>query len=217
MGSNSKHEDAFNKLLSSNKNWSAETHSTRPSLLPTLAKGQSPSILWFGCSDSRVPETTITGLSPGDIFVHRNIANVVSPSDISSLAVVEYAVSVVKVQHVVVCGHSGCGGVKGALGKAKLGGVLEGWLAGVRQARARLMLQGKFEGKSNEEVEGELIRENVKMAVNTLRENLHVQEAMKTRGFKVHGLVFDIESGLLDVVNCSGEEKEEVAREEVFG
>ena len=112
-------ETPLQQALSSNKSWATHTSSTNSSLLEKNSKGQSPQILWIGCSDSRVPETTILGLQPGDVFVHRNIANVLPPTDLSSQAVITYAVAHLKVKQVVVCGHTSCGGVAAALGNGE--------------------------------------------------------------------------------------------------
>ena len=208
--------DAFTHALKSNKNWASSVSTSHPDLLPTLAKGQSPAILWLGCSDSRVPETTLLGLQPGDVFVHRNIANILHASDMSSLAVVEFAIGVLKVSHVVLCGHTGCGGVNAALGNASVGSVLDGWLMPVRRLRAQFAEELKGMG-SQEECAAFLIRENVKQGVKSLREMGVVGKAIRERGLVVHGVVYNVGTGLVEVVDgCDELEEEKSGREGVF-
>jgi carbonic anhydrase len=150
--------------------------------------------VWLGCSDSRVPETTILGLQPGDVFVHRNIANIISPTDINTSAVIEYAVVHLGVQHVVLCGHTSCGGAIAALGGGKVGGVLDTWLAPLRGVRAahREELAGMKDEKERARRVAEL---NVQAGVGVLMGNMVVQEAVRERGLQVHGCLFDIASG----------------------
>ncbi|MCJ1250128.1 hypothetical protein MMC30_007354 [Trapelia coarctata] len=213
MGPHPEGEDAFARLLSGNSTWCAHTHQHDPSLFPTLAKGQHPKVLWLGCSDSRVPETTITGLKPGDIFVHRNIANILHPGDLSAASVIEYAVAHVGVQHVVLCGHTSCGGVNAALGNSKIG-VIDAWLLPLRALRAR----GKktLEGLGEKERVQWLVEENVREGVRVLRGNSNVIEAAKGRGLTVHGVVYDIEKGTLKEVECPCAEGEMEAIEWAF-
>ncbi|RMY17911.1 hypothetical protein D0867_05694, partial [Hortaea werneckii] len=118
-------KSAFQHALKCNHQWAETTQATDPDFFPTCAQGQAPSILWLGCSDSRAPETTLLGLKPGDVFTHRNIANILSPTDLSLLSVVEFSVFHLKVKHIVVCGHTSCGGVAGAMANGKLGGPLD--------------------------------------------------------------------------------------------
>jgi carbonic anhydrase len=121
----------INHLLVNNAEWAARTHEADPEFFARLARQQSPEYLWIGCSDSRVPANQITGLAPGEVFVHRNVANVVQETDFNFLAVLQYAVDVLKVKHVIVCGHYGCGGVKAALDNYRHG-MIDNWLAGIR-------------------------------------------------------------------------------------
>ena len=150
--------------------------------------------VWLGCSDSRCPETTILGLQPGDVFVHRNIANIVSPTDINTSAVIEYAVAHLKVKHVVLCGHTSCGGALAALGDKPIGGVLDTWLAPLRAVKAgnREELEGIRDLKERAVRIAEL---NVKAGVDVLMANMVVREAIRERGLEVHGCLFDIASG----------------------
>jgi carbonic anhydrase len=150
--------------------------------------------VWIGCSDSRVPETTLLGLQPGDVFVHRNIANVVAPGDNSVFAVVEYAVVHLKVQHIVLCGHTCCGGAAAALGSGPVGGVLDRWLAPLKQVR-RANHDELSKIKDDGERAVKLAELNVKTGVDILMSDLVVEEAIKKRGLKVHGVLYDIGSG----------------------
>lgn len=153
-----------------------------------------PPTVWLGCSDSRCPETTILGLQPGDVFVHRNIANIISATDINTSAVVEYAVVYLKVKHIVLCGHSSCGGAAAALSDSRVGGVLDTWLTplkAVRYAHAE-----ELAGIRDDAARSVRIAElNVEAGVKVLMANFTVQEAVRDRGLEVHGCLFDLPSG----------------------
>jgi len=209
MASDTASTDAFQKLLAGNKQWAEHTAKNDPELFPTLAKGQHPEVLWIGCSDSRVPETTLSGLKPGDIFVHRNIANILHPGDLSAASVIEYAVAHVGVKHVVLCGHSSCGGVNAALGNSKIG-VIDCWLLPLRELRAQGCSElKKLEGPAQTKW---LVEANVKRGVQVLRANANVIEAVKSRNLQVHGVVYHIDKGTLEVIDVpeAAEEKEAV-------
>ncbi|KAK7753164.1 hypothetical protein SLS62_004897 [Diatrype stigma] len=205
-------QDPFAYALSSNSAWAGYKGHQNPEFFSRLASGQSPDILWLGCSDSRCPETTILGLQPGDVFVHRNIANIVSPTDINTAAVVEYAVAHLKVKHVVLCGHSGCGGALASLSDARVGGVLDTWLAPLKALRAAhaeeldsFALAGLDEyvnedddcndAECNERRALRLAELNVQAGVAVLMANPVVCDAIEQRGLQVHGTFFDIGSG----------------------
>ena len=205
--------DHFSSCLASNKSWADKCCREKPDLLPTLSQGQSPKILWLGCSDSRVPETTILGLQPGDVFVHRNIANIIHVGDLSSQAVIEYAVAHLKVQEVVLCGHSSCGGANAALGNTSLG-VLDAWLMPLRELR--MSLTKELAAVSEAERTAVLVKANVRAGVKRLRGYGVVQRAMKERGLKVHGVVYDLKSGLLEEVDTDEAEDVVGARREAF-
>ncbi|KAK3381575.1 carbonic anhydrase [Podospora didyma] len=187
-------QDTFLYALSSNNAWAGYKSHQNPSFFSKLASGQSPQILWLGCSDSRCPETTILGLQPGDVFVHRNIANIIAPTDINTSAVIEYAVAHLKVKHVVLCGHSACGGAAAALSSSRVGGVLDTWLTplkAVRQAHA-----DELDAIKDDAARAVRIAElNVEAGVKVLLANFTVQDAIKERGLEVHGCLFDIASG----------------------
>ncbi|KAK1820464.1 hypothetical protein LTR12_005051 [Friedmanniomyces endolithicus] len=183
-------------------------------ILPHERPRPIPAILWIGCSDSRVPETTVLGLKPGDVFTHRNIANIVSPTDLSLLSVVEFSVAHLKVKHIVVCGHSKCGGVAGCLANGKLGGSLDIWLQPLRALREKHDRELK-----GMEVDGQkafMSAANVRQGVEVMKRIPTVIDAMKERGLQVHGLVYDLASGELEDVDC--DEKDDVAalREAAF-
>ncbi|KAI1200204.1 carbonic anhydrase [Nemania serpens] len=187
-------EDSFAYALSSNQAWAGYKAHQNPDFFPRLATGQSPEILWLGCSDSRCPETTILGLQPGDVFVHRNIANIISPTDINTSAVIQYAVENVKVKHVVLCGHSACGGAAAALGEVRVGGVLDTWLMPLKALRDA----NKAELMAIEDEKARAIRIaelNVEAGIKVLMANVSIQEAIHERGLEVHGILFDIGSG----------------------
>ncbi|KAI1118249.1 carbonic anhydrase-like protein [Nemania sp. NC0429] len=192
--SSSSPEDKFAYALSSNQAWAGYKAHQNPDFFPRLATGQSPEILWLGCSDSRCPETTILGLQPGDVFVHRNIANIVSPTDINTAAVIQYAVENLKVRHVVLCGHSACGGAAAALGHDRVGGVLDAWLAPLKALRAAHA--DELTAIEDDKARAVRIAElNVEAGVKVLLANVSIHEAILERGLQVHGILFDIGSG----------------------
>ncbi|KAI5777489.1 carbonic anhydrase [Geopyxis carbonaria] len=192
------------ELLPRNQAWASTTASTNPALFPALAAGQSPQILWLGCSDSRVPETTVLGLQPGDVFVHRNIANLLPSSDLSSLAVLQFAVEVLCVKHIIVCGHYGCGGVNAALANKKLG-LIDNWLRGIREVRAANADELKALGPK--EASNRLVELNVQEQVRSVLKNANVQEAIEERGLEVHGWVYDIANGCLKDLDVGADPK----------
>ncbi|ROW08300.1 hypothetical protein VMCG_03039 [Cytospora schulzeri] len=210
-------QDIYEHALSSNSAWAGHKAHQNPDFFPKLASGQSPQILWIGCSDSRCPETTILGLQPGDVFVHRNIANIISATDINTSAVIEYAVAHLKVKHVVLCGHSACGGAAAALTDSHVGGVLDTWLAplaAVRYAHAE-ELASIHDRKERGARMAEL---NVEAGVEVLMANSTVQEAVRDRGLEVHGCFFDLGSGKVRDLGLGNSKAEAKGRpDEVVG
>lgn len=173
----------------------------------SLGSGQQPQILWIGCSDSRCPETTILGLQPGDVFVHRNIANIIHEGDLSSSCVIDFAVGALKVSQIVICGHTSCGGVNAALGDSKLG-VLDTWLLPLRKLRAHnLSTLEKLDSKNAIVKLAEL---NVLDGIAKIKEKSVVLEAMEQRGLKVSGLIYDVATGLLRTVDGGEESQDEI-------
>lgn len=185
------------ELFDNNRQWAAQIREDNPEFFEKLSKGQNPDYLWIGCSDSRVPATQIVGLKPGDIFVHRNIANVVSHSDLNSQSVIQYAVSVLKVKHIIVCGHYGCGGVKAAYDNPELG-LIDNWLCHIRE-HFDSHLQNLEEINSEEEKMNRLCEINVRAQVQNVAQSPFVQKAWKSnQELSIHGLIFSLKEGRLN-------------------
>jgi carbonic anhydrase len=183
-------------LLANNRQWATQQTQRDPAFFERLCSAQKPDYLWIGCADSRVPANEIVGLAPGEIFVHRNIANVVVPDDTNCGAVVQYAVEVLLVRHIIVCGHYGCGGVEAALGRP-LHGALDRWVQHIRQvASAHTMeLQRLPDPVSRWRRLCEL---NVAAQVRSVSRIPHVREAWhRGQPLAVHGWIYDLRDGLL--------------------
>lgn len=193
------------KIFETNKAWVAEQLQKDPNYFSNLSKGQSPEILYIGCSDSRVTAEEIIGAGPGDVFVHRNVANMVSNLDLSSASVINYAVKHLKVKHVVVCGHYYCGGVKAAMESADLG-ILNPWLRNIRDVY-RLHKEELKSIKDDEERYKRLVELNVQEQCINVLKTAEVQLAYLERGLTVHGWVFDINSGKLIDLNIDFEKE----------
>ncbi|KAK5130387.1 hypothetical protein LTR16_001554 [Cryomyces antarcticus] len=199
--------------LARNKAWVYQTRNSDPDLFARIGSGQSPEILWIGCADSRIPETTVLGLKPGDVFVHRNIANIVNATDLSALSVIHYAVVHLKVKHVIVCGHTSCGGVAGALGNARLG-ILDSWLQPLRQVRAQHTAE--LEALAPAERALRLSELGVRHSLEVLRQNADVIDAVTERGLQLHGLIFNVGTGELSVLDEEEGETEKEVRGKAF-
>ena len=185
----------LDKVFENNEVWIKEKLSTNPKYFDELGEGQSPELLFIGCSDSRVTAEELMGLGPGEAFVHRNIANMVSGTDLNVMSVVEYAVVHLKVNHVVVCGHYACGGVKAAMQSADLG-ILNPWLRNIRDVY-RLHKNKLNAIVSEEDRYDRFVELNVQEQCVNLIKTAAVQKAVRERGLKVHGWVFDIHTGKL--------------------
>lgn len=183
------------KVFKNNANWIKEKLALDPNYFKELGKGQSPEFLYIGCSDSRVTAEDLMGLGPGDVFVHRNIANMVTGIDLNVMSVVEYAVTHLRVKHVVVCGHYACGGIKAAMQSADLG-VLNGWLRNIRDVY-RLHKTELNAIKDENKKYDRLVELNVQEQCVNLIKTAAVQKAYRARGLTVHGWVFDVHSGKL--------------------
>lgn len=198
-------------LFENNRNWAAEMTRQDEDFFRRLAAQQAPQYLWIGCSDSRVPANQIVGLLPGDMFVHRNVANVVIHSDLNCLAAIQFAVDVLKVAHVIVCGHYGCGGVLAALRDEKFG-LIDNWLRHVQDVRAKHRVE--LESLTDEQQKhARLCELNVIEQVINVSRTTIVRDAWR-RGQKlaVHGWIYDINDGLLrDLSMCITSEEEAVA------
>lgn len=183
-------------LFNNNHNWSERIKAEDPTFFEKLSKQQSPEILWIGCSDSRVPANQIVDLLPGELFVHRNIANTVVHTDLNCLSVMHYAVEVLKVKHIIVCGHYGCGGVQAALGDRQFG-LVDHWLRNIRDVFFHN--RDQFTDEMTEADKVNLLCElNVKQqAANVSRTDI-VQNAWDNgQELVVHGWIYDINDGLL--------------------
>jgi len=189
----SKLKESYDKLLKGNKEWVQEKLKTNPTYFEDLAKGQSPDYLWIGCSDSRVPDNEVTKSSPGDIFVHRNIANMVVHTDINMLSVLQYAVEVLHVKHIIVCGHYGCGGVLAAMERINKG-LVNNWLRNIKD----VIYWNKTELESIKDPNkraDRLVELNVLQQVQNLAKTSIVQNAWKNHEIEIHAWVFDTRTG----------------------
>ncbi len=187
---------SYEVLLENNRAWVREQLGLDPKYFDKLALGQSPKYFWVGCADSRVPANVITGTAPGDVFVHRNIANVVINTDLNCMSVLQYAVEVLKVEHVIICGHYGCGGVTAAL-SAQSFGLIDNWLRSIKDVYRTY----KTELRAYPDqiaLERRLVELNVIESVYSLGKTSILQRAWKERGFpRLHGWVYDIADGLI--------------------
>lgn len=190
---------AYDKLLLENKAWASEKVHRDPDFFNRLVNVQSPEFLWIGCSDSRVPANEITGTQPGEIFVHRNIANMVVHTDLNLLSVLQYAVEVLKVKHIIVCGHYGCGGVIASTTQHSFG-IINKWLRNIKDVyrfhREELDAIGEQSQKINR-----LVELNVQEQVMNLAKTSIVQQAWKTdHRPDLHGWVYDLKDGIIKSV-----------------
>tara|TARA_R110002167_G_scaffold118440_4_gene295017 strand:- start:4612 stop:5238 length:627 start_codon:yes stop_codon:yes gene_type:complete len=183
------------RVFENNQKWIKEKLALNPNFFNELGKGQNPELLFIGCSDSRVSAEELMGLGPGEAFVHRNIANMVTGTDLNVMSVIEYAVVHLKVNHVVVCGHYSCGGVKAAMQSADLG-ILNPWLRNIRDVYR--LHKNKLNAITNEDHKYDrLVELNVQEQCVNLIKTAAVQKAYRDRALKVHGWVFDIHTGNL--------------------
>lgn len=182
-------------LFKNNTKWAESIVQKDPEFFQRLSNLQKPEILWIGCSDSRVPANEIIDLAPGEVFVHRNIANVVVHSDLNCLSVIQYAVEVLKIKHIIVCGHYGCGGIQASL-EDKYHGLIDNWLGHIKDV-ARLNQQ-ELDKLDDKEKFHRLCELNVVEQVNNVRNTTVVQKAWK-RGEELylHGWIYNLENGIL--------------------
>ncbi|RAK25093.1 carbonic anhydrase [Flavobacterium aquaticum] len=186
--------DFYKKILDNNKKWVENKLSVNPNYFKNLADGQQPPLLWIGCSDSRVPANEIIGAEPGEVFVHRNIANMVVHSDMNMLSVLDYAVNALKVKHVIVCGHYGCGGVKAAMGNNSIG-IIDNWIRHIKDVYR--FHQQELDNIENEnERFNKFVEINVKEQVMDLAKTSIVQNAWKNgQELSLHGWVYGLNDG----------------------
>ena len=191
--------ESYQRLLLNNKAWAEDKLNVRPDFFDRTSGTQQPEFLWIGCSDSRVPAEEITGVEPGELFVHRNIANMVVHTDFNMLSVVQYAVEVLKVQHIIVCGHYGCGGVRAAMSPQHLG-LINKWLRNIKDVY-RLHATELDEIPDEERRYQRLIELNVFEQVHHLAELSFVQLAWKKEHRPmIHGWIYDLHTGYLNDV-----------------
>jgi len=197
-------------LFDNNREWARQNIARDPQFFQALVAQQSPKYLWIGCSDSRVPANDIVGLAPGELFVHRNVANVVVHTDLNCLSVLQYAVDVLKVEHVIVCGHYGCGGVRAAYAGSSFG-LIDNWLRHVQDVRDR-----------HEEVIKQAVSDEARMdrlcELNVVDQVLHVCQTTivedawrRQQTLAVHGWIYDLRDGLLRDLGCTSTSLAEVA------
>ncbi|MFN8239030.1 MAG: carbonic anhydrase [Chitinophagales bacterium] len=187
--------DKIAKIFENNKDWVADKLALDPAYFTNLSKGQNPEFLYIGCSDSRVTAEDLMGVKPGEVFIHRNIANMVISIDLNVMSVLNYAVRYLKVKHIVVCGHYGCGGVKAAMQSEDMG-ILNPWLRNIRDVYR--IHKDELNSLTDEHARYNRLAElNVLEQCVNLIKTAAVQEAYKERGLTVHGWIFDIHTGKL--------------------
>ena len=189
-------QNIYQKIFENNKRWVASKNEQDPEFFSKLSLGQKPPILWIGCSDSRVPANEITGTKPGEIFVHRNIANMVVHTDMNMLSVLDYAVNILEVSHVIVCGHYGCGGVIAALDNKQVG-IIDTWLSHIKDVYR--LHKTEIDAIQDPELKSRrMVEINVQEQVFDLSKTSIVQNAWAAdRALHLHGIVYDLANGVL--------------------
>lgn len=199
----------YESLLEGNKTWVAETLKVDPNFFDELATGQAPPILWIGCSDSRVPANQITNTMPGDIFVHRNIANVVTHTDMSLLSVLDYSVNVLKIKHIIVCGHYGCGGVNAAMGNKQVG-LIDNWLRNIKDVYHANENEIKFIQDPQQKFDRMVELNAIQGAKNVMSTSI-VQNAWASgQELGVHAWVYSLKTGLIKDLETNASSAEDV-------
>lgn len=194
--------DFYKKIIDNNKKWVESQVAIDPDYFKDLSRGQNPPLLWIGCSDSRVPANEIIGAKPGEVFVHRNIANMVVHSDMNMLSVLDYAVNVLKVKHVIVCGHYGCGGIKAAMGNDSIG-IIDNWIRHIKDVY-RLHKKELDAIESDEIRFNAFVEINVKEQVFDLAKTSIVQSAWKKgQDLTLHGWAYGLNSGYVTDLNVN--------------
>lgn len=203
-------EKFYKQLLENNKSWVASKLEQNPDYFNKLAKGQQPPVLWIGCADSRVPANEIIGAEPGDVFVHRNIANMVVHSDMNMLSVLDYAVNVLKVKHVIVCGHYGCGGVKAAMGNQQIG-LIDNWIRHIKDVY-RFHEKELNQIVDEEERFNRFVEVNVYEQVYDLAKTSIVQSAWANgQELMIHGWVYGVHDGIIKDLNLTLKDNQKLA------
>ena len=197
---------SIDKILEGNKQWAREVLENDPGFFQRLGQQQNPDFLWIGCSDSRVPANQIVNLLPGQVFVHRNIANLVQTSDLNCLSVIQYAVEHLQVKHVIVCGHYNCGGVHAAIENSS-GGLIDYWIWNIKLIMKKH--RDWLDKVATDKLENIVSEVNVIEQVLTLSHNRVIQDAWSNKSpLEIHGLIYAINDGILRNldINCSGED-----------
>ena len=199
-------------LLKSNRRWAQRILHKDPDFFAGLARQQAPKYLWIGCSDSRVPANEIVGLKPGELFVHRNVANVVVHSDLNCLSVLQYAIDALKVDHVIVCGHYGCGGVRAAYKRTSLG-LIDNWLRHVQDVAVRH--DRLLTAVTGEDARVDRLCElNVIEQVRNVSQTTVIEDAWRRgQAVAVHGWIYSLNDGLIKDLNCTSTSPEHASRE----
>lgn len=206
-------EKNYRRILENNRQWVAKRNAEDPTFFEKLAVEQHPEFLFVGCADSRVPASTVMGVEPGEVFVHRNIANLVVNTDSNFASVLDYAVDILKVDHVVVCGHYGCGGVKAAMQPKDLGGVLNGWLREIRDVYR--LHKAELDAISDEDARyRRLVELNVReQCVNIIKTAVIQRNYLDRQLPTVHGWVYDLATGLIHDQEIPFEQTLDMVRE----
>lgn len=188
--------DFYKQLIENNKKWVESKLDMDPEFFSNLAKGQKPPLLWIGCADSRVPANEIIGAQPGEVFVHRNIANMVIHSDMNMLSVLDYAVNALKVKHVIVCGHYGCGGVQAAMGNQSIG-IIDNWIRHIKDVY-------RLNKKELDDIKDETRRFNRFVELNVINQVYDLAKTSIVQGawnngqeLTIHGWVYGVDSGII--------------------
>jgi carbonic anhydrase len=197
-------------LFRNNREWARRTTERDPGFFQSLATQQSPKYLWIGCADSRVPANEIVGLLPGELFVHRNVANVVVHTDLNCLSVLQYAVDVLHVEHVIVCGHYGCGGVRAAYCRSSLG-LIDNWLRHVQDVGERHRALIDAAAGEEQQIDRLCALNVVEQVVHVCRTTIVEDAWCRQQPLAVHGWIYDLRDGLLRDLRCTAVGPDEVA------
>lgn len=207
--------DFYKKIIENNKKWVESKLALDPDFFNKLKDTQTPPLLWIGCSDSRIPANEVIGAQPGEVFVHRNIANMVVHSDMNMLSVLDYAVNVLKVKHIIVCGHYGCGGVKAAMGRTSVG-IIDNWIRHIKDSY-RLRKNDIEAIEDEKERFDRFVEWNTKLQVLNLAVSSIVQAAWNNgQELSVHGWVYGLDSGLVKDLDVTFSSHDDIRNSSVY-
>ena len=201
----------LNQLLENNRRWAEQIKSQDPAFFQTLSQQQSPHYLWVGCSDSRVPANQIIGVPPGELFVHRNVANVVVHTDLNCLSVIQFAVDVLKVQHIIVCGHYGCSGVRAALHQDRLG-LVDNWLRHIQDVHQKHEERVRTLADATQRHDRLCELNVIEQAANVCQTSIVRDAWERGQELAVHGWIYGIQDGLLSDLNTTVTGQDEMAK-----